>query len=78
MSIIENVEEIGRMISNYHLLELKSFAYELEKSLILKHGHSKRLVKLITFIALFFTSTTSVTVVSAATANDVSASSVTK
>ena len=79
MSIIENVGEIGRMIPNYHLLELRTiFVYELEKSLILKHRHSKRLFKLITFIALFFTSATSVTVVSAVTANDVSASSVTK
>ena len=79
MSIIENVEEIGRVIANYHLIYLRTnFAYELEKSLILKHGHSKILIKLITVIALFFTGATSVTVVSAATVNDVSASSVTK
>lgn len=44
----------------------------------MKHGHSKGLIKLIIVIALFFTGATSVTVVSAATANDVSASSVTK
>ena len=79
MSIIENVEEIGRVISNYHLLYLRTiFAYELEKSLILKHGHSKILIRLITVIALFFTGATSVTVASAATVNDVSASAVTK
>ena len=44
----------------------------------MKHGHSKGLIKLIIVIALFFTGATSVTVVSAATADDVSASSVTK
>ncbi|KJY56950.1 NLP-P60 family secreted protein [Lactobacillus kimbladii] len=44
----------------------------------MKHGHSKILIRLITVIALFFTGATSVTVVTAATVNDVSASSVTK
>ena len=44
----------------------------------MKHGHSKGLIKLIIVIALFCTGATSVTIVSAATADDVSASTVTK